>query len=75
MIYAQFYHKSATSNELIEASGYRSVIILDGRFRLITHTEYLNEECKKRNYLAWRVFKGESFTRSQPVSDIKKIIE
>jgi hypothetical protein len=27
-------------------------------------------ECQRRGYIAWRIFKGESFTRSAPISQL-----
>lgn len=73
MIYAQFYQKSAISEDTIEACGDRSVIILDGRNTNFTHRSIAEGECKKRGYVAWRLFSGETFTRSIPSSDIHYI--
>lgn len=69
MIYAQFYHYGTTGN-LIEACGDRSVVIIDARLRPATVGEIAAEECKKRGYEAWAIFKGESFTNSVRVSNI-----
>lgn len=73
MIYAQFYQKSAISEDILEASGDRSVIILDGRNTNFTHRSIAEGECKKRGYLAWRLYRGEAFSRSTPTTDIKYI--
>jgi hypothetical protein len=70
MYFAQFFHKSAISDEIIEACGDRSVITLDGRLSKQTMGEISAIECKKRGYLAWQVWQGESFTRSKPVSQL-----
>ena len=70
MIYAQFYQKSAISNEIIEASGDRSVIIIDGRLSSENIGIIAARECEKRKYLAWAIFKGESFTRSKRISQL-----
>lgn len=71
MYYAQFYQRSATdANELIEACGDRGVIILDGRCSKQWMGETAANECKRRGYLAWRIFKGEAFSRSAPVSQL-----
>ena len=70
MYYAQFYQRSAISDEIIEACGDRSVVILDGRFSKEWMSKTAEVECKRRGYLAWRIFMGESFTRSAPVSPI-----
>lgn len=73
MYYVQFYQRAAypvgTTN-IIEASGDRSVVILDGRLRPQSMGRIAAAECAKRGYLAWRIFRGESFTRSAPVSQI-----
>ena len=69
MLYAQFYDRNS-SGKLAEACGDRSVIILDGRYSNDTNGKISAEECSKRGYLAWRVFKGDSFTRSKPVSQL-----
>lgn len=70
MIYAQFYQRSAASSEVIEACGDRSVVILDGRCSKQWMGETAAAECQRRGYVAWRIFKGESFTRSAPVSQL-----
>lgn len=70
MIFAQFYHKSAISEALVEACGDRAVIILDGRESRFSHERIAARECAKRKYLAWRLFKGDSFTRCVAVSGV-----
>jgi hypothetical protein len=71
MIFAQFYHPSATDpSTLIEACGDRSVAIIDARLKSSTIGEIAAEECVKRGYKAWRIFKGETFTRSYPISQL-----
>ena len=71
MHYAQFYQRSATNpHELIEACGDRSVVVLDGRCSAQGMAKISEAECRRRGYLAWRIFKGESFTRSAPVSQL-----
>jgi hypothetical protein len=68
MIYAQFYHYDLSGN-LVEACGDRSVVIIDARLKPRTIGEIAADECKKRGYVAWAIFKGESFTNSCPLSD------
>lgn len=68
MIYAQFYHYDLSGN-LAEACGDRSVVIIDARLKPRTIGEIAADECKKRGYVAWAIFKGESFTSSVKVSD------
>lgn len=69
MYFAQFYQYSTPNPwqpkaELIEASGDRSVIILDGRESRATHCAIARTEAIRRGYLAYRVFKGDSLTRN-----------
>jgi hypothetical protein len=73
MHYAQFYQKSAISDEIIEACGDRSVVILDGRCSRQWMGDTAATECKRRGYVAWRIFKGETFTRSAPVSQLRYV--
>ena len=70
MYYAQFYQRSAISDEIIEACGDRSVVILDGRCSKQWIGKTAAAECKRRGYLAWRIFKGDTFTRSAPISQM-----
>ena len=69
MIYAQFYHYGLDGN-LVEACGDRAVVILDARFKPVANGDIATNECKKRGYDAWAIFKGESFTNSVRVSHI-----
>lgn len=48
MIYAQFFQKSAISDEIIEACGDRSVVIIDARLKRETIGQIAAEECKRR---------------------------
>ena len=81
MIYAQFYQMSTGyvpwpippefgAPTLIEACGDRSVIIIDARLSRATIGQIAAAECVKRGYAAWRIFKGDSFTRSSPICQI-----
>lgn len=69
MIYAQFYHRG-DDGTFYEGVGDRQVVILDGRPSPTTHGEIAEKEARKRGYDAWRIFKGESFTRSRPISQL-----
>ncbi len=74
MMYVQFYQKSAIDEDkIIEACGDRSVIILDGRNTRFTHNSISEAECKKRGYIAWRLFSGDSFSRSSPIDSLRYI--
>ena len=68
MHYAQFYNQ--TPKGLLEACGDRAVIILDGRESQWKQEHTAKQECAKRGYVAFRLYKGESFTRSWPISQI-----
>ena len=73
MIYAQFYHYDLSGN-LAEACGDRAVVIIDARLKPTTIGDIATYECKKRGYVAWAIFKGESFTNSVRVSDVWYIV-
>lgn len=70
MLYIQFYQKAVWpigTDLLIEATGDRSVVILDARRRYLSGVCGIAEtECVARGYEGYRLFKGESFTRSEP---------
>jgi hypothetical protein len=71
MIYAQFYQRSVyPPDALIEACGDRSVVIIDARLREETIGRIAAAECLKRGYDAWRIFRGETFSRSAPISNL-----
>lgn len=59
-----------SKTEYQEATGDRSVIILDGREKRQTHLEIANAEMLKRGYKAFQLFEGESFTRSHEISTL-----
>lgn len=69
MIYAQFYDYNL-AGELDEAMGDRSVVVIDARLSSANIGAIAKYECEKRKFAAWRIFKGESFTRSVPVSQL-----
>jgi hypothetical protein len=70
MHYVQFFQRSATSDALIEACGDRGVIILDGRCSRDWMNSTASDECVRRGYLAWQLYKGETFTRSAPIGPV-----
>ena len=72
MIYAQFYDYKL-DGKLDEAMGDRSVVIIDARLKSRTIGEIAEAECRKRKYVAWRIFRGEAFTRSAPVSQLNYV--
>ncbi len=74
MLYAQFYQRSALDPLVtIEACGDRSVIILDARCSPTRNGRIAEHECAKRGYVAWRMFRGEAFTRSAPASPLNYV--
>lgn len=76
MLYAQFFQKAvypAGTDKIIPACGDRSVIILDGRKAERFQRMISADECRKRGYVGYQLWKGESFTRSNPVSEIVEV--
>lgn len=69
MMYAQFYREGG-DGKFYEGVGDRSVIVLDGRHSPATNGHIAEKEARKRGFDAWRIFKGETFTRSSPVSQL-----
>lgn len=72
MVYVQYFDKSCISDNLIPACGDRSVVVLDGRNKLET---WIQDAIKfngfrRPKYKAFQIFKGESFTRSNPITEI-----
>ena len=71
MVYVQYYYRNQ-SGELQEVLGDRGVVILDGRNSL----KKLKEDAiacngKRRPIFdGYRIFFGESFTRSAPITEI-----
>lgn len=72
MIFAQFF-ETKLNGKLDHALGDRSVIIIDARLKSETIGQIAAMECKKRGYEAWQIFRGDSFTRSRPVSQVRYV--
>lgn len=72
MIYAQFYEYNL-AGKLDEAIGERSVVVMDARLSSANIGAIAASECEKRKFAAWRIFRGDSFTRSAPVSQLHYI--
>jgi hypothetical protein len=71
MIYVQFYQRSALDPLVtIEACGDRGVVILDARCSNGRNGRIAEYECAKRGYIAWRIFRGETFTSSAAISQL-----
>lgn len=84
MLFAQFYQMSTGyipgtvppqfgEPKLIEASGDRSVIVLDGRILESFNDHIVLTECKKRGYIGYSIHKGETFTRSKCIKPMKLV--
>ena len=70
--YAQFY-RSGADDSLVEACGDRSVVRLNGRLKRETMEEIAERECRKRNYVAWQLIRGDSLLRAKPVTRVASI--
>lgn len=73
MVYAQFYQRAVWpegTTEIIEGTGDRSVVVIDGRLNPQTIGRIAAAECLKRGYVAWQVFRGDSFMQAHPLSQI-----
>lgn len=81
MVYAQFFHPSTgyvprsipprfdpAYVTPIEVCGDRGVIIIDARLSSKTIGEIAARECQKRGFTHWRLYRGDSFSRSKPIS-------
>jgi hypothetical protein len=68
MYFATFYQNPINYGQAdlspIEATGDRSVIILDGRETIPTMHDFALSECAKRGYVGFSIHKGDTFTRS-----------
>lgn len=72
MIYAQFY-RTDLQGQLAEGCGDRAVIILDGRRSLRFNLDLAAATALERGFEAYRLFKGETFTRSSPITEISAV--
>ena len=72
MVYVQYFHKGAMSGQDIPACGDRAVLILDGRQTMQTwHQDAVEANGYRRPaYTAYQLMHGETFTRSEPISNI-----
>lgn len=63
MYFAQYYQRSAVSNDVIEGCGDRSVFILDGRNTIETMADDAESFGRKHGWIAYSLHKGDSLTR------------
>ena len=75
MLFVHYFDESCISEKLIPACGDRSVVILDSRNNLATmKSDAVNFNGVRRPfYKAFQIFKGETFTRSSPITEIIKL--
>jgi len=71
MVYVQYYNKDL-SGKLAEALGDRAIVILDGRNNLKTmkRDAISFNGVRRPIYEAYQIRKGDSFSRSQPITGI-----
>jgi hypothetical protein len=72
MVYIQYFHKGCVSGNLIPACGDRAVVVIDGRNRLSTWKQDAVQfnGFRRPVYDAYQILQGESFTRSEPITDV-----
>lgn len=71
MQFIQFYTRAVTDpKKLIPACGDRAVIIVDGREREMAHHKLAQYFQMRRGYEAYRLMKGETFTRAEPTTGV-----
>ena len=70
MIYADFYRDA---DGLQKAVGDRSVVILDGRERLVGQVAAAAAHGLKYGYKSFYLCRGESFTRSHSISPLIQV--
>ena len=78
MRYVQYFTESTINkNKLIQACGDRSVVILDGRYRVSRCIENAIQfnGVRRPLYPAFQIWEGESLIRSKPITDIIKMNE
>lgn len=68
--HAEFFNRSTSTGDYVQAVGDRSVIILDGRNTSDAMHAIAADECKKRGFVAYRINKGARFTQCVPVTRI-----
>lgn len=85
MVFAQFYQLSTGyvadsvpprfdgPRTPIEATGDRSVIVLDGRERFASQIKLARTECAKRGYVGFALWQGPTFTRSRKITPFQSV--
>jgi len=72
MVCIQYFHKGVISGQNIPACGDRAVVVLDGRQTIKTWNQdaVRFNGYRRESYTAYQIMRGESFTRSQPITGI-----
>lgn len=75
MYFVQYYIAGCITGEPIEPCGDRAVIILDGRNNLETMKQDAinNNGINRPVYIGFKIFKGESFSRLNPLTPYIKL--
>lgn len=75
MVYVQYFHKGVMSGKDIPACGDHAVLVLDGRRTMQTwHRDAVEANGYRRpTYTAYQLMRGETFTRSEPISNISSL--
>lgn len=66
MVFADFFY---SNNEETSALGDRSVVILDGRYKIDNMIYHAKNHGNKYGFKYFRLNHGDSFTRSKPFTD------
>ncbi len=69
MYFATFFQKSAISEEIVEACGDRSVLILDGRWCRERHHLHCKVWAETHGFYGYQICKGGSLLRNKPITD------
>ena len=65
--YAEFFQVNL-AGEIAPACGSDSIIRLDGRNSRYNQEMLAEEECRRRKFVAWRLIRGESLLKAQPIT-------
>ena len=73
MYFAEFYIKSAISEEIVEACGDRSILILDGRESFSKQREYCKDWCERYGFVGFSLHKGEYFSGNTCIAPFERV--
>jgi hypothetical protein len=66
-IYAEFFQVNL-AGVIAPGCGSDSYIRLDGRNSRYNQEMLAEQECRRRKFVAWRLIRGESLLRAQPIT-------